>query len=178
MDEQPKAPPHVEQSVAAIAELHRAHYRAAGSAQRGVSAAISAVARPRSLVIAVAAAAVWIGANLALGAAGAREPDPYPFPLLGLAVSSGGLLLAVMILIAQRHDDELATRRDQLTLELSILADQKTAKVISLLEELRRADPFVHDRFDGLAEALAEPVNPNAVLNAIQAAHQAPEKEG
>ncbi len=175
MDEQPKAPPHVEQSVAAIAELHRTHYRDAGPAQRRVSAAISAVARPRTLTIVVVAAAAWIGFNVALGAVHVPAPDPYPFAFLGLVVSTGGLLLAVMILIAQRLDDELATRRDQLTLELALLSEQKTAKAIALLEELRRADPFVEDRLDEIADALAEPADPNAVLDAIRAAHHKPD---
>ena len=77
-----------------------------------------------------------------------------------------------MILIAQKHDDELATLRDQLTLELAILAEQKTAKVIALLEEFRRSAPDVEDRRDEVAEALAEPADPNVVIDAIQAAHE------
>jgi uncharacterized membrane protein len=38
--------------------------------------------------------------------------DPFPFPLLSAAVSTIGLYLAAMILISQRHDDEMATRRE------------------------------------------------------------------
>jgi uncharacterized membrane protein len=56
--------------------------------------------------------------------------DPYPFPLLSTAVSTVGLYLAAMILITQRHDDEMATRREQITLELAILIEQKSAKIM------------------------------------------------
>ena len=76
-----------------------------------------------------------------------------------------------MILIAQRHDDELATRRDQLTLEIAILSEQKTAKIIALLEQFRRNDWRRSDERDKVAEALAEPSDPQAVLDAIKAAH-------
>ena len=48
------------------------------------------------------------------------------------------LYVTVLILTTQRRDDQLASYREQLTLELAILGEQKSAKIISLLEELRR----------------------------------------
>ena len=168
---EPAVPPHVEETVATIAELHAAHYREAGPAQRYVSAATASVASPRTLAVITAAVAGWIILNLVLAAAGWRAPDPFPFPLLSAAASILALYLATMILIAQRHDDELATRRDQLTLEIAILSERKTAKIIALLEELRLNDPNQSDDRDRVAEALAEPSDPQAVLQAIRAAH-------
>jgi len=172
MDEQPKAPPHVEESVAAIVELHRSHFCKAGLAQRWVSAATAVVARPFTLALIAVAVFGWIGLNEYVAASGKAAPDPYPYPFLSLTVSTGALVLAAMILIAQKHDDELATLRDQLTLELAILAEQKTAKMIALLEEFRRNAPDVEDRRDEVAEALAESADPKVVIDAIQAAHK------
>ena len=177
MTDVPSVPPHVEQSVASIAELHRSHFRKAGRAQRWVSAARAAVARPFTLALVAVAVFGWMGLNLLVTAEGQVAPDPYPFALLSLTVSTGGLLLAVMILIAQKHDDDLATLRDQLTLELSLLAEQKTAKVIALLEEFRRSAPDVEDRLDEIAEALAEPADPHVVVSAIEAAHEKPRNQ-
>ncbi len=174
MDGAPDVPPHVEESVAAIAALHHSHLRKAGSGQRLVSAATAAVSRASTLAVVAVAIIGWMGLNMALTAGGRAAPDPSPFPLLSLAVSTGGLLLAAMILIAQRLDDELAVQRDQLTLELALLAEQKTAKAIALIEELRRADPFVEDRRDTVAEAFAEPADPTVVLHAIRTAHDKP----
>ena len=176
MPDGPGVPPHVEESVAAIVELHRSHYRKAGVGQRWVSAATAAVARPWMLALVAVAVTGWIGLNQFVTANGRLAPDPYPFPFLALTVSTGGLLLAAMILIAQRHDDELSTLRDQLTLELAILGERKTAKVIALLEEFRRSAPDVEDRLDEVAEALAEPANPHAVLSAIEAARDDPKR--
>ena len=170
-NEATRVPPHVEHTVAAIAELHAAHYRQAGSPQKFVSAAIVAVARPRTLGFITVAILGWLILNISLVATGRGAPDPFPFPLLSAVVSTLALYLAAMILIAQRHDDELATRRDQLTLELAILSDQKSAKIIALLGEFRRNDPNQGDDRDEVAEALAEPADPQAVLDAIKAAH-------
>jgi uncharacterized membrane protein len=72
--------------------------------------------------------------------------DPFPFPLLADAVSTVALYLTAMILITQRHDDEMATRREQITLELAILSEQKSAKIISLLQEFRHNDPTQADK--------------------------------
>ncbi len=169
--EEPVVPPYVEETVAKIAELHAAHYRAAGALQKLAASATAGVAQPRTLAVITAAAVVWIALNVALRTAGWRAPDPYPFPFLSMAMSTAALYLTAMILIAQRHDDELANRRDQLTLEIAILSERKTAKIIALLEEFRRNDPNQSDERDRVAEALAKPSDPQAVLAAIKAAH-------
>ena len=80
--------------------------------------------------------------------------------------------------VAQRHDDELANRRDQLTLEIAILSERKTAKIIALLEEFASPRPASSDEPDGAAEALAEPSDPQAVLGAIDAAHGEAREKG
>jgi uncharacterized membrane protein len=176
-----RVPPHVEQTVATIAELHAAHYRQAGAQQKFVSEATAAVARPRTLGLVTIAIVGWLVLNVALMASGRGALDPFPFPLLSTAVSTVALYLAAMILIAQRHDDALATRRDQLTLELAILGEQKSAKIVALLEEFRRNDPNQGNHRDEIAEALAKPADPQAVLEAIKAAHgnaAAPKADG
>ena len=111
--------------------------------------------------------------NLALLRFGHAALDPFPFPLLSAAVSTVGFYFAAMILISQRHDDEMATRREQMTLELAILSEQKSAKIIALLEEFRRNDPNQGNDRDEVAEALAKPADPLVVLDAIRSAEKA-----
>ena len=93
------------------------------------------------LIVSTFAIAGWITFNLALPRLGHAAFDPFPFSLLSAAVLTVGLYLAAMIPISQRHDDEMAMRREQMTLELAILNEQKSAKIIALLEESRRNDP-------------------------------------
>jgi Tfp pilus assembly protein PilN len=47
--EAPPVAPHVEETVAKIAELHAAHYREAGALQKFASSATAGVAQPRTL---------------------------------------------------------------------------------------------------------------------------------
>jgi uncharacterized membrane protein len=172
-EQAPPLPLHVEETVATIAALHAAHYREARALQKAVSRATRGIAQPAMLIVSTVAIAGWILLNLALPRWGRAAFDPFPFPLLSAAVSTVGLYLAAMILISQRHDDEMATRREQMTLELAILSEQKSAKIIALLEEFRRNDPNQGDDRDEVAEALAKPADAQVVLDAIRAAEKA-----
>ena len=166
-------PDHIEATVAAISDLHAEHYRNAGQIQRLVSMTTALLARPRTLGFLTVAIVGWVVMNLGLLVSGAHVLDAPPFPYLADAASVVALYLTTIILITQRHDDDLATRRDQLTLELAVLAEQKSTKIIGLLEEFRRRDRHSPDSRDEDAEALSESVHPQAMLDQLQAAHQA-----
>jgi hypothetical protein len=90
----------------------------------------------------------WIALNLAMVGLGRQPLDQPPFAWLELAISLATLFMTVLILSTQRRDDELASYREQLTLELAILGEQKSAKIIELIEELRRDDPTIRNRID------------------------------
>lgn len=91
---------------------------------------------------------------------------------LSVAGGSGdffSLFIVMLVLVAQKHEDELNAHRDTLTLEFAILSEHKIAKVIELLEELRRDSPHVQDRVDLQAEQMAEPAEAGSVLAAARA---------
>jgi uncharacterized membrane protein len=169
----PPVPPHVEETVATIAALHAAHYREARALQKAVSRATRGIAQPPMIIVSTVAIVGWLTLKLALPQFGRAALDPFPFSLLSTVVSTIGFYLAAMILISQRHDNEMAMRREQMTLELAILSEQKSAKIIALLEEFRRNDPNQGNARDEMAEALAEPADPQVVLDAIRAAEKA-----
>jgi uncharacterized membrane protein len=81
---------------------------------------------------------------------------------------TGVALYSCLILADERREDRLAQLHEQLNLELAILSEQKTAKVIQLLEESRRDNPLIHNRVDQEAEAMARPADPKTVLEAIE----------
>ncbi len=91
-----------------------------------------------------------------------------PFAWLAGAASLASLYLVILILTTQIRDDRLTQRLELLNLELTILSEQKTAKVVPLLEELRRDSPHLRDRVDQLAEAMSQPADPQSVIDAIK----------
>jgi uncharacterized membrane protein len=113
----------------------------------------------------------WVGLNMLAAALGYRPIDPPPFSWLGGAVSLVSLYMVVLILATQRREDQLGRQRELLVLELAILSEQKTAKMIQLLEESRRDNPLLHNRVDHEAEVMAQPADPQSVLAAIKETH-------
>jgi hypothetical protein len=59
VEKPPPVPPHVEETVAAIAALHAAHYREARALQKAVSRATRGVAQPAMLIVSTVAIAGW-----------------------------------------------------------------------------------------------------------------------
>jgi uncharacterized membrane protein len=161
-------PAHVEDTVQAVARFHASHQAEATPWQRLIERITRRAGRPAFIAVLTLFVAGWIVLNLALAALGRAPIDEPPFFWLQGAVALAALYMTVFILTTQRRDDELAALRDQLTLELSILSEQKSAKIIGLLEELRRDDPNISDRRDEHADELARPADPNAVLDALK----------
>jgi uncharacterized membrane protein len=167
-DATPILPAHIDVTVQAIARLHIDHRRGATGLQRTVERLTRFFSRPRSAGILAAGVSLWIVANLVLSVTGGRPFDPAPFNGLQSVAGVGALFMTVFILVTQRREDELSELREQLTLELAMLSEQKAAKLIELMEELRRDMPNVRNRSDAEAATFARPADPEAVLEALK----------
>ena len=162
-------PNHVEQTVETIAELHREHHRRATPSQKVVAQLTGLVGRPRFVGAVTIVFGLWIGLNGLIKLAGFTPPDPPPYSYVQAVTGIAGVYITLLILITQRRENQLSEARDQLTLELAILNEQKSAKIISLLEEMRRDLPGLPNRLDPEAEQLAQPADPQAVMEALRA---------
>jgi uncharacterized membrane protein len=167
-DDTPLIPPiHIEETIKAIARLHAEHRAGATRHQRVLGIATSLLARPGFFIALTILVFGWIGLNSFAPELGFLPRDPPPFPWLSGFSSVASLYLVVVVVTTQRLDDRLARHRELLTLELAILTEQKIAKAIALIEELRRDSPQVHDRVDRQADIMAEPADPQTVIDAI-----------
>lgn len=167
-DESGTVPAHVESTVQAVARFHEAHEADASPLQRLIERITRSAGRPAFAAVLTVLVVSWITLNISLIALGRVPIDEPPFFWLQGAVALTALYMTTFILTTQTREDKLAGLRDQLTLELSILSEEKSAKIIGLLEELRRDDPNIADRSDEHAEALATPADPNVVLHALK----------
>ena len=167
-DELPILPAHIQTTVEAIARLHDEHRRGATTSQRLVDRLTASVGRPRFVVLLTFAVLAWTGGNLLARYGLHTAWDDPPFGWLQGAITLLALYVAVLILVTQRRDDQLASYREQLTLELAIQGEQKAAKIIALLEEMRRDNPSIRNRIDREAEAMSVPSDPQAVLEALK----------
>jgi uncharacterized membrane protein len=155
---------HVTETVDLIAAFHRAHEDAASPLQRAMDGATDRLGRPILVAGVIFGIVAWIGATLALGTMDVNQPS---FTWLELAATVSGLLVALLILVTQRRQNQLSERRAQLSLELAIVADRKTAKLIALMEEFRRDHPDLADRDDAESREMAKPTDAETILAAI-----------
>ncbi|MEH1768868.1 DUF1003 domain-containing protein [Nostoc sp.] len=72
------------------------------------------------------------------------------------------------MLIKQERQEKLAEQRTQLSLQLNLLSEQKIAKLISLVEELRQDTPNVKNRFDPEAQMMKSPTDPHAIIDVLE----------
>jgi uncharacterized membrane protein len=162
-------PDHVDKAVRSVTQLHSEHRGKTTNPQRAVNHVAALMGRPWFIVLIGLVVGLWMGVNLVAGRLGAEVIDPPPFAWLEVAATLFSLILVILLLVAQKHEDELNAHRDTLTLELAILTEHKIAKVIQLLEELRRDSPHVQDRDDLQAAQMAEPADAEVVLAAVRA---------
>lgn len=163
-----RAPTHIEHTVQAIAGLRAEHDRRASPLQRALERFTARAGSPGFVVFLTILVAFWIGLNCVLLALGKAPIDQPPFYWMQGAVALAALYMTVFILTTQRRENELASRHEQLTLELAMLSEQKTAKIISLFEELRQDHPEIRDRVDKEAVAMSSPADSRSILEALK----------
>ncbi len=164
-------PHHIEQTVQAIARLHAAHDKRATPLEKLVDRLTGFFVHPWFIAGVTIAVVAWIGGNFTARRLLGHGLDGRGFPDLQLAGELLAIYITTLVLMSQRRKDELSELREQLTLELVILTEQKVAKLIDLQEEARRDNPLLADRVDHQAAAMAAPANPEAVLEAFKETH-------
>ena len=160
-------PDQISQNIEAILEFYAREEQKISRTQRILEGVSGFIAKPVYLVLILLLVALWMLANLAMRQMGMPQFDPAPhFWLQGL-ISLGALLTATVVLSKQLRFARLAEQREHLDLKLTLLTEQKVAKLIDLMEELRRDLPNVKDRHDADAVALRHSMNPSEVLAAL-----------
>lgn len=82
--------------------------------------------------------------------------DEYPFPLLALVLAMEAVVLASCVLIRQNRAAELAEERSHIDLQVNLLAERETTKVIQMLERISVALRIEHHVMDEEARELGE----------------------
>ncbi|HEY4030152.1 MAG TPA: hypothetical protein VGM25_07395, partial [Caulobacteraceae bacterium] len=91
-------PPHIEQTIAAITELHRDHQRRATPSQQAVAQMTTLASRPRFVGGLTVLLVFWIGLNGFAKLGGFAPPDPPPFAYLQVMTGVAGVYITLLIL--------------------------------------------------------------------------------
>lgn len=79
----------------------------------------------------------WITINLAY-VQGVAPFDPFPFVLLTTAVSLEAIVLTVIVLMSQNRQSYIASLREELDLQVTLMTERELTKALQLLSELHR----------------------------------------
>ena len=154
-------------NIEAIVAFYAREEHKISRSQRRLEHISGFVGRPLYIGSILLFVAFWMLANVVARQFGLVEFDPAPFFWLQGVVSLGALLTATVVLIKQSRLAKIEEQRAHLDLQVNLLTEQKTTKIIDLLEELRRDLPMVKDRHDPEAAALQQPTDPHLVLAAL-----------
>lgn len=152
------------QNIDAVLDFYAHEEQKISRSQRFFEGISLFLAQPVFPAIILVFVGLWIGANLLMRSAGLHAFDPPPFFWLQGLVGLGALLTAAVVLIRQNRLGKLAEQRDHLDLKVMLLTEQKAAKLIDMIEELRRDMPDVKDRHDPEAAVLQQPMQPDQVI--------------
>jgi uncharacterized membrane protein len=162
-------PDHVSQNIEAIRTLHIRADETVSRYQRPIETVSALLGRPAFFYGIVLLVTVWMLINVFSPLCAVAPFDPAPYFWLQGLVGLGALLTTTIVLITQTRQGTLAEQRAQLDLQVSLLAEQKIAKLIALIEELRRDLPEVKNRHDPEAAAMEQSTDPHALLDALEA---------
>jgi uncharacterized membrane protein len=157
----------INQNIEAVLAFYTREDQKISRSQRIVERISLFAGQPIFLGLILLFVACWMLANVVLHQLGMAEFDPAPFFWLQGSLGLGALLTATIVLTKQNRFERLGEQRAHLDLKVTLLTEQKTAKLIDLIEELRRDLPNVRDRHDPEAAAMQQSMKPDAVLAAL-----------
>jgi uncharacterized membrane protein len=136
--------------------------------QRFLESIGHSVGKPYFVVVIVLFCAAWLVLNIMGKHFGLAPFDKPPFPWLKGTVSFGSFVTAAIVLGKQFRAAAREKRQSDLQLQLIMLTEQKVAKLIQLVEELRCDLPMIKDRHDPEAETLKNSPHAQTVLKLIE----------
>ncbi len=153
-----------QQSQATLTTLHRPIERLA-----------RLLGRPTFIFTVLTLFLLWIMLNLNLNFFTHQAWDAPPFFWLQGLIGVLSLVITSTVLIAQARQARLAEQRSQLQLQIILLTEQRSAKLVGLIEELRRDLPIVRDRRDEEADVMQHSGDPETILREMERLEHLPE---
>ena len=161
----------IEQTVRSLAGVHAEHERELHPTQKSIEWLTSWIGRPWFAYAVVVFIVAWIGIDRFVGPS--RRFDSPTFSLLHLILTIVSLLIATFILITENRQSEHAEQRAKVTLQIALINEQKTAKIIELLEQQRKDDPHLPDREDKEANHMSQATDLRTAINKLEEAEGA-----
>jgi uncharacterized membrane protein len=164
----PPLPPAVSDNIEKLADFYAEHELRKPRAAAAIERFSHIVGSPGYVAGSLLLSVVWIAYNAFAPRMHWPLLDEPPFFWLQGWTSLNAFLISTTVLIRQHYAAKLAEHHAHLDLQVNLLTEKKTSKIIDLLETLRRDLPGVRHQDDAEATELSHPADARAVLSAIQ----------
>jgi uncharacterized membrane protein len=151
-------------NVETIAKIEKASESHRTFGERAADCFAAAVGSWTFLIIQTVIFALWVVLNLV---AWVEHWDPYPFILLNLALSFQAAYASPIIMMSQNRQTRMAERRNQLDLQINLLAEQETTEILRLLRMLCEKQGIDAKQAEPTLAALEQQTRPERVLRQI-----------
>jgi uncharacterized membrane protein len=167
-----RLPQSVNDNLGTIAEYYARHEQKVTRAQAFVEKMSVYLGSPGYVAASMGVIVAWIAWNLGAFELDYQPFDPPPFSYLQGLVTLNAFILSATVLIRQNRMSKLAEHNAHLDLQISLLSEEKTSKIIAMLEEIRRDSPTLPDKADPEADELSQSADTSTVLEAIERDHE------
>jgi uncharacterized membrane protein len=153
-------------NVAAIAAMERDATKGRSVGERMGDT----IARHAGRLWFISAHAIWFGGWILLNTGlvpGIRAFDPYPYQFLTLVVSLEAIFLSLFILMSQNRGNKQADSRSHLDLQINLLAEQESTKMLQMLQKLCEHHKLSIAR-DPDIELLKDPIQPETLVQELK----------
>jgi uncharacterized membrane protein len=165
---QEELPPSVSENIETITAFYQRHEEHMSLPQTIIEKMSVMLGSPGYVAASVIFMIGWIVANLVAMELGFEEVDEPPFFWLQGIIAVNAFIISTTVLIRQNRMSKLAQHHARLDLQVNLLTEEKTSKIIAMLEALRRDLPGVAGNVDHEAHEMAEPADAKTVLEVIE----------
>ena len=152
-----------QRNVDTIAEIEAASQKKRTRAERISDAIAVSIGSWPFLLSQAAILCLWMVLNLA---AWTHHWDPYPFILLNLALSFQAAFAGPIIMMSQNRQSRFYEQRNQLDLQINLLAEQENTEMLRLLRLLCEKAGISSDQLSS-CKVLAEETAPASLIQQI-----------
>jgi uncharacterized membrane protein len=173
---QENLPSSVSENIDTITEFYQRHEEHMSLPQRIIEKLSVILGSPGYVAASVVFMVGWIIANLVALELGYEEVDEPPFFWLQGIIAVNAFIISTTVLIRQNRMQKLAQHHARLDLQVNLLTEEKTSKIIGMLEALRRDIPGINQAVDDEAREMIQPTDAKVVLEAIESEDDTQEK--
>lgn len=176
-DQRNDLPPSVSENIDTITAFYQRHEEHMSLPQTIIEKMSVILGSPGYVAASVVFMVGWIVANLVALELGYEEVDEPPFFWLQGIIAVNAFIISTTVLIRQNRMQKLAQHHARLDLQVNLLTEEKTSKIIAMLEALRRDTPGIAPLVDPEAQDMARPADADAVLSVIENEQETVDKE-